>query len=109
MADDVPPEVKRWRNIELLAVQEAISAEDLRRRIGQTAEVFVEGPSRKVHRLLTGRTRTNEIVHFPGPPSLAGSLVRVAICDATPLTLSGRLAPASNAGGPPCTPERSAV
>ncbi len=45
-ADDVPEEVKRWRNNELLAVQNAISEEDNQPFIGRTVQVLVEGPSK---------------------------------------------------------------
>ena len=49
-ADDVPDEVKRRRNNELLAVQTAISAEDNAAFIGRTVRVLVEGPSKKASR-----------------------------------------------------------
>ena len=45
-ADDVPEEVKRRRNNELLAVQNAISEEDNRPLVGRTVEILVEGPSK---------------------------------------------------------------
>ena len=45
-ADDVPEEVKRRRNNELLAVQNAISEEDNHQFLGRTVEVLVEGPSK---------------------------------------------------------------
>jgi len=61
--------------------------------IGRTVEVLVEGPSKNDPHTLTGRTRTNHIVHFPGAGTLAGSLVRVEIQQATPLTLSGHALP----------------
>ena len=44
--DDVPEEIKRRRNNELLAVQNAISEEDSQQFIGRTVEVLVEGPSK---------------------------------------------------------------
>ena len=47
LADDVPDEVKRQRNNEMLAAQSAISADDNAARIGSTVEVLVEGPSKK--------------------------------------------------------------
>src|SRR5205823_15108243 len=45
-ADDVPEEVKKRRNNDLLAVQNAVSLADHRRQIGSTVEVLVEGPSK---------------------------------------------------------------
>src|SRR5439155_12389462 len=45
-ADDVPEEVKKRRNNDLLAIQNRVSLQDHRTRIGQTLEVLVEGPSK---------------------------------------------------------------
>lgn len=45
-ADDVPEEVKRRRNNELLNVQNEISEEDNAAFIGRRVEVLVEGPSK---------------------------------------------------------------
>ena len=47
LADDVPDEVKRRRNNELLALQSSISDQLGREQVGQTLPVFVEGISRK--------------------------------------------------------------
>lgn len=43
MADDVPTEVKETRKKEILDLQEQIGVERLRRRIGRTAEILIEG------------------------------------------------------------------
>jgi tRNA-2-methylthio-N6-dimethylallyladenosine synthase len=45
-ADDVPEDVKRRRNNELLAVQGEISAENNRAMVGRTVRVLVEGESK---------------------------------------------------------------
>src|SRR5690606_14977028 len=45
--DDVPDEVKRRRNNELLALQQQISAETSRAYVGRTVSIFVEGLSEK--------------------------------------------------------------
>jgi tRNA-2-methylthio-N6-dimethylallyladenosine synthase len=44
--DDVPEDVKRRRNNELLAVQQQVSAESNRQMIGKTVQVLVEGESK---------------------------------------------------------------
>ena len=54
LPDDVPEEVKRRRNNELLAVQNAISQEDNQPFIGRTVEILVEGPSKRSSRLARG-------------------------------------------------------
>ncbi|HTQ38911.1 MAG TPA: tRNA (N6-isopentenyl adenosine(37)-C2)-methylthiotransferase MiaB [Pirellulales bacterium] len=48
--DDVPEEIKRRRNNQLLAVQNSISEEDHQQLIGHTVQVLVEGPSKHAHR-----------------------------------------------------------
>ena len=47
LPDDVPDDVKRRRNNELLAVQNAISLEENLPLAGQDVEVLVEGPSKR--------------------------------------------------------------
>jgi tRNA-2-methylthio-N6-dimethylallyladenosine synthase len=51
-ADDVPEDVKKARNNELLRVQNEISEEDNAGFIGRRVEVLVEGPSKKAQALL---------------------------------------------------------
>src|SRR5438128_2626345 len=45
-ADDVPEEVKKRRNNDLLAIQNSVSQADHLTHIGETVEVLVEGPSK---------------------------------------------------------------
>ncbi|MDA1178235.1 MAG: tRNA (N6-isopentenyl adenosine(37)-C2)-methylthiotransferase MiaB [Planctomycetota bacterium] len=47
LVDDVPMDVKRQRNQELLALQNAICEEDNQAFVGQTHEILVEGPSKR--------------------------------------------------------------
>jgi tRNA-2-methylthio-N6-dimethylallyladenosine synthase len=96
-ADDVPEDVKKRRNNDLLAIQNAISLADHRRRIGETVEVLVEGLSKTAlkhdagsgPKQLTGRTMTDHIVVFEGNERLIGRTVRVTIEEATSFTLFG--------------------
>ncbi len=48
--DDIPDEIKRARNNELLALQARISDEIAREQVGREFDVFVEGLSRKEHK-----------------------------------------------------------
>lgn len=100
MQDDVPQEVKKRRNIELLAVQEKISDELSRQFLVKEVKVLVEGLSRKPHLKspredsnpqLIGRTAKDYIVVFNGPESLAGEFARVKITKTSALTLFGEL------------------
>jgi tRNA-2-methylthio-N6-dimethylallyladenosine synthase len=114
-ADDVPEDVKRRRNAEMLAVQQEVGLEVNRELIGRTVEVMVEGRSELAARptrpaagavevgwrrraadvagavQLVGRTRGDQVVCFEGPVSLAGRLVQVRIDDAHAMTLFGTL------------------
>jgi tRNA-2-methylthio-N6-dimethylallyladenosine synthase len=96
--DDVPESVKRRRNNELLAVQNAICLEDNQPFLGRTVEILVEGPS-KVSRKkstdggtaqLVGRTVCDRIVVFDGPAELTGRLLPVVIEKVDAFTLFGR-------------------
>jgi tRNA-2-methylthio-N6-dimethylallyladenosine synthase len=105
LPDDVPEQVKKRRNNELLAIQNQISLEDNRNLVGETKCVLVEGPSRSTAKQrelpaaacdmigqtvqLTGRTHDDRIVVFDGLESLAGTFVDIHIDAVTPTTLIG--------------------
>jgi len=100
LEDNVPIEIKKKRNTELLEVQERISGELSRDFLGKEVKVLVEGPSKKPHLnsaesenkpQLVGRTATDYIVVFNGPESLAGQFAKVKITKTSPLTLFGQL------------------
>jgi tRNA-2-methylthio-N6-dimethylallyladenosine synthase len=121
--DDVPDDVKRRRNNQMLAIQQEVGAEINRQMVGKTVEVIVEGESKLVSRQsrpaagavelgwekraaaaseqtiqLVGRTRGDQVVCFDGDPSLKGQLLDVVITDAHAMTLFAR--PAGAATGP---------
>jgi tRNA-2-methylthio-N6-dimethylallyladenosine synthase len=95
--DDVPEEVKKRRNNDLLAIQNTVSLADHRSRIGQTVRVLVEGPSKNALKhesgggpvQLTGRTMTDHIAVFEGNERLTGQTVDVVVEDASAFTLFG--------------------
>jgi len=111
--DNIPDEVKKRRNNELLAVQNQISTEDVQKFVGQEVEILVEGTSKNASKLpvigesedacdsrevgtnpnevvqLTGNTPCNHIVVFDGPRSLIGQMKKVKIVKANPFTLFG--------------------
>ena len=97
--DDVPLAVKKERNNELLAVQNAISAEDNQQFLGRRVEVLVEGPSKLARQngetgpvlQLTGRTPCDRIVVFTGNQRQIGQLLPVVIYDAGLHTLFGQV------------------
>jgi tRNA-2-methylthio-N6-dimethylallyladenosine synthase len=95
LRDDVPEEVKKRRNNDLLAIQTENSRADHRAQVGKVVEVLVEGPSRLGQRTdgpvkqLTGRSMTDHIVVFDGTERLIGETIRVQVYDASPFTLYG--------------------
>jgi tRNA-2-methylthio-N6-dimethylallyladenosine synthase len=99
LQDDVPLEVKKRRNMTLLALQNSVSEELNKSFLGATVEVMVEGPASRPRNddpqgdlpQLTGRTATDHIVVFRGKPDLAGTFVKVNITRSSPLTLFGQL------------------
>ncbi|MEX1017117.1 MAG: MiaB/RimO family radical SAM methylthiotransferase [Phycisphaeraceae bacterium] len=108
--DDVPNDVKKRRNNELLAIQSEISTAVHQAYVGRTVRVFVESISAKARKAgnggmggvelgweqpeevtqLTGRTDGDLIVCFEADPSLIGEIVEVRVERAAPLTLFGR-------------------
>jgi tRNA-2-methylthio-N6-dimethylallyladenosine synthase len=113
-ADDIPDDVKRRRNSELLAVQQEVSIQSNREMIGKTVEIMVQGESKLVSKQtaypasnvelgweqrgtpdpritqMIGRTRGDLVVCFDGDQSLKGEILDIEITDARNLTLFGR-------------------
>ena len=97
-ADDVSEAIKRRRNNELLAVQNAICLDDNQPFVGRTVEILVEGPSKVAKKRsaddqvaqLVGRTTCDRIVVFDGPQTLTGRILPVVIEKADGFTLFGK-------------------
>ena len=115
--DDIPEEVKKRRNNDLLLVQNANSLADHRARIGTTVEVLVEGPSKRDSRAshgggatgavvgqFTGRSMTDHIVVFDATARLVGQTIRVRIDDASSFTLYGRVITGEHVGAAAVAP-----
>ena len=108
LADDVAPAEKRRRLNVLLALQEAIGLDRLRRFEGRPTEVLVEGvraarshdhgpgPAHEADRWLFGRNREARLVHFRGSSDLVGRLVAVRVERAGPYALVGSLDPGAS-------------
>ncbi len=115
-ADDIPDDVKRRRNNELLSAQAEVCEQNNLEMVGKTIEVMVEGQSKLMSRRaisngnvelgwerpgrssapatitqLTGRTRGDQIVVFDGDQSLIGQLIDVQITRGKALTLFGTI------------------
>lgn len=92
MPDPVPAEEKgRWLR-ELLAVQEKISAENMKKYAGKTFKCFVYGKGKLGEHSLEARTDGNLIVEFDGDESLIGFFKNITVTEPLTYVLKGRLA-----------------
>jgi tRNA-2-methylthio-N6-dimethylallyladenosine synthase len=104
LPDDVPPDVKRGRLNELLALQEAIGLARNEAWLGREVDVLVDTVNQKrthdhdaevtpavpaAGLALSGRTRGNKLVHLAGPQDLVGREVTVRVDHAGPYALRG--------------------
>ncbi|SDT44571.1 tRNA-2-methylthio-N6-dimethylallyladenosine synthase [Paenibacillaceae bacterium GAS479] len=89
MEDNVPEEVKKQRLYRLNALIADIGREAHEALKGQIVEVLVEGESKNRSEVLSGRTRTNKLVHLEGPKSLIGQFVHVKVTDAQTWYIKG--------------------
>jgi len=92
MADDIPAEEKSARLIRLNDALNEISREANEKLRGQTLEVLVEGVSKNNPDMLSGRTRSNKLVHFQGPRDLIGSFAQVTVTEPMTWYIKGELA-----------------
>ena len=89
MPDDVSDAVKVERINEIIAMQSRVALEKNLRLVGTTADILVEGPSRKSDAEMQGRTDGNRMVIFRGGGGLAGRTIPVRIVRANSATLFG--------------------
>ena len=90
LPNHLPKEVVQERFDRLTTLQTGISLDRNRALVGAQHEVLVEGSSKKDPGKLTGRTRTNKLVHFDNDGSPTGSLRTVEITAGHPHFLEGR-------------------
>ena len=91
LPDDVPLEVKQTRLARLQAQLNDQARAISDSMVGSTQRVLVVRPAKKDKAELAGRTENSRWVNFPGPHSLIGKFVDVAIVQALPQSLRGRL------------------
>ena len=77
MPDQLSEPIKHERLLGLIELQNRITGEINQSQIGTTFEVLVEGISHKDSAKVTGLTRTNKTMNFPGDAGLIGRTVRV--------------------------------
>jgi tRNA-2-methylthio-N6-dimethylallyladenosine synthase len=98
LPDAVEPEEAQARLAELQELQRGLTLAAHRARVGQWTEVLVEGASRRRDKAgsepqLQGRDPYHRVVNFSvlGKPPAPGSLLKLAIVEATPHSLIGAL------------------
>ena len=72
--DDILEDVKKDRLRRVQTLQQKISLEKNRQRIGEREEILVDGSSKLKNGQLMGRARNNRIVNVTGPERLIGHL-----------------------------------
>ena len=91
MGGQIDERVKLSRLQKLIEVQSKITQKKYAKKIGKTAEILVEGTSKKGGSQLFGKTRDFKIAVFDGDEKLIGKLVNIKITDSSSATLKGEL------------------
>ena len=99
MEDNVPMQVKKERLQRLNLLIKELALESNQQLRGQTVELLIEGESKNNPDMLSGRTRTNKLVHVEGPASLIGQFVHVEITEVQTWYLRARLVQPAEAVG----------
>ena len=91
-ADDIPEAVKKRRLQEVVAKQQEHSHERLKKLVGTTQKVLIEGFSKKSESDYSGRSDQNTVVVFPvGENYKPGEYVNVLVEKCTTATLIGKV------------------
>jgi tRNA-2-methylthio-N6-dimethylallyladenosine synthase len=91
MPDNVFPNEKTRRFLELEKVQKAFQQLSLQKQLNKTLEVLVENLNPRIEEQLTGHTTCHRVVNFVGKPDLLGQIVKVKITEIKSNTLFGVL------------------
>lgn len=89
LAGQVPEEIKKDRLYRLIEVVNEVALKRNKALEGSVKEILVEGPSKKEPQVLSGRTRTNKLVHFRGN-CRPGDVIQVRITEGRTFLLWGQ-------------------
>jgi len=92
LEDDVSPEEKTRRFVELERVQKATQNKRLERYLKKVLKVLVERPSTRTDGGLTGHSECQKLVNFVGSEDLLGKIVDVRITEVKANSLFGEIA-----------------
>jgi tRNA-2-methylthio-N6-dimethylallyladenosine synthase len=90
VADDVPPDTKKRRLQQIIALQETISTAAFARQVGKVERVLIHAQSRRRADQVVGRTDGFKAVILPAAAGAPGEFVHAHIERATLATLFGR-------------------
>ena len=89
LEDNIPPEIKKRRLQEIVAIQQSHGRFNNERYVGKTVEVLIEKESKKSNAQWSGRAQQNTVVVFPKQHYVVGDFVNVKIESCTSATLLG--------------------
>lgn len=89
--NQIDEDVKNERLRYLNSVINEVLENKNKKLLNTSQEILVEGKSQRNEENLSGRTRTNVIVNFPGDESLVGKTVKVKIKESKPWSLNGEI------------------
>ncbi|MDY0214860.1 MAG: tRNA (N6-isopentenyl adenosine(37)-C2)-methylthiotransferase MiaB [Bacilli bacterium] len=96
MIDNVTKEEKSERFNRLKVLVDKQTEEDAKKYQDKVLDVLVDGASKKDRTVLSGYTESDKIVHFRGPRSLVGTIVKVKIIEVKTFALNGELVSEEN-------------
>jgi tRNA-2-methylthio-N6-dimethylallyladenosine synthase len=91
LADETPLALKQERLARLQAQIEMQAGAISRAMVGSVQQVLVEGPAKRNHGELCGRSSNNRMVNFAGPRELIGRMVELEITAARSHSLRGEI------------------
>jgi len=89
--EQIPENIRKERLQRVIDLQMIHTDEQMKKRVGQTAKVLVEGISRDNKNELLGKTAQDEKVSFPADKSLIGTFIYVKITALNGHTFKGEI------------------
>lgn len=89
--DDVPEDAKKRRLAEVVELHRRQALESMRKDLGKTFKVLIEGTSKRSENDLFGRNDQNKVIVFPKEQYQKGEYVYVTVEDCTAATLIGKV------------------
>jgi len=90
MDDDVSPETKTRRFLDLQEQQRAIQKKRLSRYVGRVLKVLVEKPAARFDNQVSGHSTCHKVVNFEGPRDLIGQIVDIRVSEVKSNSLFGQ-------------------